>query len=163
VALLYFLGTIWLPVISMGKWWVCYSCCTYTPWIFLHALSFLALILVIQHTTYNSTAVSIFFGDLTELFIICFLKSKMLILHKLLQTADQFFAFKVPMRDGELNSLCRGLDKAFQVYTQLVTAPLGLHDHVLFFRASWYLRQIFSCACLLNNVYYTSIDTYSSV
>ncbi|TVU08896.1 hypothetical protein EJB05_42323, partial [Eragrostis curvula] len=40
------------------------------------------------------------------------------------ETADQFFAFKVPMREGELNSLCRGLDKAFQVYTQLVTAPL---------------------------------------
>ncbi|XP_062193988.1 protein unc-13 homolog isoform X2 [Phragmites australis] len=40
------------------------------------------------------------------------------------ETADQFFAFKVPMRDGELNSLCRGLDKAFQVYTQLVTAPI---------------------------------------
>ncbi|CAN6182987.1 unnamed protein product [Urochloa humidicola] len=40
------------------------------------------------------------------------------------ETTDQFFAFKVPMRDGELNSLCRGLDKAFQVYTQLVTAPL---------------------------------------
>lgn len=40
------------------------------------------------------------------------------------ETADQFFAFKVPMRDGELNSLCRGFDKAFQVYTQLVTAPL---------------------------------------
>ncbi|CAL5087312.1 unnamed protein product [Urochloa decumbens] len=40
------------------------------------------------------------------------------------ETTDQFFAFKVPMRDGELNSLCRGLDKAFQVYTLLVTAPL---------------------------------------
>ncbi|CAN6211562.1 unnamed protein product [Urochloa humidicola] len=40
------------------------------------------------------------------------------------ETTDQFFAFQVPMRDGELNSLCRGLDKAFQVYTQLVTAPL---------------------------------------
>ncbi|KAJ1290442.1 hypothetical protein BS78_02G243600 [Paspalum vaginatum] len=40
------------------------------------------------------------------------------------ETTDQFFAFKVPMRDGELNSLCRGLDKAFQVYTRLVTAPL---------------------------------------
>ncbi|RLN34181.1 uncharacterized protein C2845_PM03G03350 [Panicum miliaceum] len=40
------------------------------------------------------------------------------------ETTDQFFAFKVPMRDGELNSLWRGLDKAFQVYTQLVTAPL---------------------------------------
>ncbi|KAL6655235.1 hypothetical protein ACP70R_006061 [Stipagrostis hirtigluma subsp. patula] len=40
------------------------------------------------------------------------------------ETADQFFAFKIPMRDGELNGLCRGLDKAFQVYTQLVTAPI---------------------------------------
>ncbi|XP_039795958.1 protein unc-13 homolog isoform X2 [Panicum virgatum] len=40
------------------------------------------------------------------------------------ETTDQFFAFKVPMRDGELNSLWRGLDKAFQVYTQLVTTPL---------------------------------------
>jgi hypothetical protein len=43
------------------------------------------------------------------------------------ETADQFFAFKVPMRTGELNSLCRGFDKAFQVYTQLVTGPIGLH------------------------------------
>ncbi|KAL6880080.1 hypothetical protein ACP4OV_011645 [Aristida adscensionis] len=40
------------------------------------------------------------------------------------ETTDQFFAFKIPMRDGELNSLCRGLDKAFQAYTQLVTAPI---------------------------------------
>uniref|UniRef100_A0A0E0NZN0 MHD1 domain-containing protein n=1 Tax=Oryza rufipogon TaxID=4529 RepID=A0A0E0NZN0_ORYRU len=40
------------------------------------------------------------------------------------ETADQFFAFKVPMRTGELNSLCRGFDKAFQVYTQLVTGPI---------------------------------------
>lgn len=40
------------------------------------------------------------------------------------ETADQFFAFKVPMRIGELNSLCRGIDKAFQVYTQLVTEPI---------------------------------------
>uniref|UniRef100_A0A0D9XFQ5 MHD1 domain-containing protein n=1 Tax=Leersia perrieri TaxID=77586 RepID=A0A0D9XFQ5_9ORYZ len=40
------------------------------------------------------------------------------------ETADQFFAFKVPMRTGELNSLCRGFDKAFQVYTQLVTDPI---------------------------------------
>ncbi|KQK15101.1 uncharacterized protein LOC100836004 isoform X1 [Brachypodium distachyon] len=40
------------------------------------------------------------------------------------ETADQFFAFKVPMRIGELNSLCRGIDKAFQIYTQLVTGPI---------------------------------------
>lgn len=40
------------------------------------------------------------------------------------ETADQFFAFKVPMRIGELNSLCRGFDKAFQIYTQLVIGPI---------------------------------------
>lgn len=40
------------------------------------------------------------------------------------ETADQFFAFKVPMRIGELNSFCRGIDKAFQIYTQLVTQPI---------------------------------------
>jgi hypothetical protein len=47
-----------------------------------------------------------------------------------LQTADQFFAFKVPMRISELNSLCRGIDKAFQIYTQLAIGPIGLHLHV---------------------------------
>ncbi|CAM0906229.1 unnamed protein product [Alopecurus aequalis] len=40
------------------------------------------------------------------------------------ETADQFFAFKVPMRIGELNSLCRGIDKAFQIYTQLAIGPI---------------------------------------
>ncbi|OEL22041.1 hypothetical protein BAE44_0016941, partial [Dichanthelium oligosanthes] len=58
------------------------------------------------------------------LFLIISLKFCLIISPDLLKTTDQFFAFKVPMRDGELNSLCRGLDKAFQVYTQLVTAPL---------------------------------------
>ncbi|KAK3132926.1 hypothetical protein QOZ80_6AG0529650 [Eleusine coracana subsp. coracana] len=47
------------------------------------------------------------------------------------ETADQFFAFKIPMRDGELYSLCRGLDKAFQVYTQLVTAPIVDKDDLV--------------------------------
>ena len=49
---------------------------------------------------------------------------------ELLQTADQFFAFKVPMRIGELNSFCRGIDKAFQIYTQLAVGPIGLHHHL---------------------------------
>jgi hypothetical protein len=48
----------------------------------------------------------------------------------LLQTADQFFAFKVPMRTSELNGLCRGIDKAFQIYTQLAIGPIGLHHHL---------------------------------
>lgn len=54
---------------------------------------------------------------------------KVMITCELLQTADQFFAFKVPMRIGELNSFCRGIDKAFQIYTQLVTQPIGLYHH----------------------------------
>lgn len=40
------------------------------------------------------------------------------------ETVDQFFAFKVPMRVGELNGLCRGLDNAFQVYTHHVIEML---------------------------------------
>ncbi|XP_008791229.2 protein unc-13 homolog [Phoenix dactylifera] len=40
------------------------------------------------------------------------------------ETVDQFFALKVPMRVGELNSLCRGLDNAFQVYTRHVLEKL---------------------------------------
>ena len=75
---------------------------------------------------------------LIELFINCFepfsKEQNTDSLQTILQTTDQFFAFKVPMRDGELNSLWRGLDKAFQVYTQLVTAALGLNNHVLFSR-----------------------------
>ncbi|KAL6570126.1 Protein unc-13 [Orobanche minor] len=34
------------------------------------------------------------------------------------ETVDQFFALKVPMRLGELSSLFRGIDNAFQVYTE---------------------------------------------
>ncbi|XP_010271764.1 PREDICTED: uncharacterized protein LOC104607768 [Nelumbo nucifera] len=40
------------------------------------------------------------------------------------ETVDQFFALKVPMRPGELNSLFRGIDNAFQVYTNHVTDKL---------------------------------------
>lgn len=40
------------------------------------------------------------------------------------ETVDQFFALKVPMRVGELNSLYRGLDNAFQVYTRHVVEKI---------------------------------------
>ncbi|XP_020276759.1 LOW QUALITY PROTEIN: uncharacterized protein LOC109851055 [Asparagus officinalis] len=40
------------------------------------------------------------------------------------ETVDQFFALKVPMRVGELNSLCRGIDNAFQVYTHHVVEKI---------------------------------------
>ncbi|KAL6495753.1 Protein unc-13 [Orobanche gracilis] len=43
------------------------------------------------------------------------------------ETVDQFFALKVPMRPGELSSLFRGIDNAFQVYT----------EHILDSIASW--------------------------
>lgn len=43
-----------------------------------------------------------------------------------LQTVDQFFDLKVPMRPGELKSLFRGIDNAFQVYTKHVVDSLGI-------------------------------------
>lgn len=42
-----------------------------------------------------------------------------------MQTVDQFFALKVPMRLSELNSLFRGIDNAFQVYANQVVDKLG--------------------------------------
>ena len=42
-----------------------------------------------------------------------------------LQTVDQFFALKVPMRSAELSSLFRGIDNAFQVYANHVVDKLG--------------------------------------
>lgn len=44
----------------------------------------------------------------------------------LLQTVDQFFTLKVPMRSSELNSLFRGIDNAFQVYANHVIDKLGM-------------------------------------
>ena len=41
------------------------------------------------------------------------------------QTVDQFFALKVPMRFTELNSLFRGIDNALQVYAKHVVNDLG--------------------------------------
>ena len=43
----------------------------------------------------------------------------------LLQTVDQFFALKVPMRSSELSSLFSGIDNAFQVYANHVVGNLG--------------------------------------
>lgn len=43
-----------------------------------------------------------------------------------MQTVDQFFGLKVPMRAEELYSLLRGLDNSFEIYTNLVTADLGM-------------------------------------
>ncbi|CAN6443323.1 unnamed protein product [Victoria cruziana] len=47
------------------------------------------------------------------------------------ETVDQFFALKVPMRLAELNSLFRGLDNAFQVYTRNVVDQLGKKDELI--------------------------------
>lgn len=51
-----------------------------------------------------------------------------------MQTVDQFFGLKVPMRAEELYSLLRGVDNSFEIYTNLVTADLGMilsHIHVI--------------------------------
>lgn len=42
-----------------------------------------------------------------------------------MQTIDQFFALKVPMRSTEMNSLFRGVDNAFQIYANHVIDNLG--------------------------------------
>ncbi|KAL3623001.1 Protein unc-13 [Castilleja foliolosa] len=41
------------------------------------------------------------------------------------ETVDQFFVLNVPMRPGELSSLFRGIDNAFQVYTKHVLGTLA--------------------------------------
>ncbi|KAL3537703.1 hypothetical protein ACH5RR_001069 [Cinchona calisaya] len=47
------------------------------------------------------------------------------------ETVDQFFALKVPMRSGELSSLFRGIDNAFQVYARNVVNQLANKDDVV--------------------------------
>lgn len=44
-----------------------------------------------------------------------------------MQTVDQFFELKVPMRSIELSALLRGIDNAFQVYTNHVMEKLGIY------------------------------------
>uniref|UniRef100_A0A5B7C2I2 MHD1 domain-containing protein n=1 Tax=Davidia involucrata TaxID=16924 RepID=A0A5B7C2I2_DAVIN len=47
------------------------------------------------------------------------------------ETVDQFFSLKVPMRSGELNSLFRGIDNAFQVYAKHVVDKLATKEDVI--------------------------------
>ncbi|KAK6163086.1 hypothetical protein DH2020_002927 [Rehmannia glutinosa] len=47
------------------------------------------------------------------------------------ETVDQFFALKVPMRPGELSSLIRGIDNAFQVYTKHVLDSLADKEDII--------------------------------
>ncbi|KAK1374115.1 Transcription elongation factor like [Heracleum sosnowskyi] len=47
------------------------------------------------------------------------------------ETVDQFFALKVPMRLGELSSMFRGIDNAFQVYAKHVTDKLASKEEII--------------------------------
>lgn len=47
------------------------------------------------------------------------------------ETVDQFFALKVPMRPGELGSLFRGIDNAFQVYAKTVLDKIANKEDVV--------------------------------
>ncbi|KAJ9190542.1 hypothetical protein P3X46_001729 [Hevea brasiliensis] len=47
------------------------------------------------------------------------------------ETVDQFFALKVPMRPSELNGLFRGIDNAFQVYSNHVVEKLASKEDLI--------------------------------
>ncbi|GAB4832155.1 Protein unc-13 [Ancistrocladus abbreviatus] len=47
------------------------------------------------------------------------------------ETVDQFFALTVPMGSGELNSLSRGIDNAFQVYANQIVGNLGKSEDLI--------------------------------
>ncbi|KAL8158855.1 hypothetical protein V2J09_000392 [Rumex salicifolius] len=47
------------------------------------------------------------------------------------ETVDQFFALSVPMGNGELNSLVRGVDNAFQVYAKHIVANLASKEEMI--------------------------------
>ncbi|KAL8192241.1 hypothetical protein R6Q57_027908 [Mikania cordata] len=47
------------------------------------------------------------------------------------ETIDQFFALKIPMRSGEMNSLFRGIDNAFQVYAKHVVDNLASKEDII--------------------------------
>ncbi|KDP40553.1 hypothetical protein JCGZ_24552 [Jatropha curcas] len=47
------------------------------------------------------------------------------------ETVDQFFALKVPMRPSELNGLFRGIDNAFQVYSNHVIDKLASREDLI--------------------------------
>lgn len=56
-----------------------------------------------------------------------------------MQTVDQFFEMKVPMRSIELSALFRGIDNAFQVYANHVMEKLGMH-HMTGWIRYWALK-----------------------
>ncbi|KVH87712.1 Mammalian uncoordinated homology 13, domain 2 [Cynara cardunculus var. scolymus] len=47
------------------------------------------------------------------------------------ETIDQFFALRIPMRSGEMNSLFRGIDNAFQVYAKHVVDNLASKEDII--------------------------------
>ncbi|XP_071715767.1 protein unc-13 homolog [Rutidosis leptorrhynchoides] len=47
------------------------------------------------------------------------------------ETIDQFFGLKIPMRSGEMNSLFRGVDNAFQVYAKHVVDNLASKEDII--------------------------------
>ncbi|KAL3349291.1 hypothetical protein AABB24_022433 [Solanum stoloniferum] len=47
------------------------------------------------------------------------------------ETVDQFFALEVPMRPGELGSLFRGIDNAFQVYAKTVLDKIANKEDIV--------------------------------
>lgn len=47
------------------------------------------------------------------------------------ETVDQFFSLNVPMRTGELNSLFRGIDNAFQVYASHLVDKLAKKEDLI--------------------------------
>lgn len=47
------------------------------------------------------------------------------------ETIDQFFSLKVPMRFGEITSLFRGIDNAFQVYAKHVVDKLASKEDII--------------------------------
>lgn len=70
-------------------------------------------------------------SDLFYFYLFCSIMScyllhiQFIFLFYCVQTVDQFFGLKVPMRFTELNSLFRGIDNALQVYANLVVDDLG--------------------------------------
>lgn len=57
-----------------------------------------------------------------------------------MQTVDQFFELKVPMRSSELSGLFRGVDNAFQVYANHVIDKLGM-CYILLVRITFGKKQ----------------------
>ncbi|XP_049415518.1 protein unc-13 homolog isoform X1 [Solanum stenotomum] len=47
------------------------------------------------------------------------------------ETVNQFFALEVPMRPGELGSLFRGIDNAFQVYAKTVLDKIANKEDIV--------------------------------